>query len=84
MSYGRGPVASRAPLVSRRVALSYVLRPRVSGNQGRTNLLLELMTAELSGKASARNYQKRIAAEIGTLKLVPVPRHLIYASTRLR
>lgn len=52
-------------------------------NQSRTNLLLELMTAELAGKASLRNYQRRIAKELGVLKLPTVPRHLVYASAKL-
>lgn len=52
-------------------------------NQGRTNLLLELMAAELEGKASVRNYSRRIGNYI--VGQIPglIPRHLIYHSPRL-
>jgi RNase P protein component len=52
-------------------------------NHGRTNLLLELMTSELAGKATTRNYTKRIAAEVVQQLPGMAPRHLIYGSSRL-
>lgn len=53
-------------------------------NRARTNLLLGLMTNELAGDASARNYTRRIRDHLlqPTLAAV-IPRGLIFASSRL-
>ena len=53
-------------------------------NRAQTNLLLGLMTNELAGDASARNYTRRIRDHLLQPALAAIiPRGLIVASSRL-
>jgi hypothetical protein len=60
----------------------FVGREFPTRNQWRTDLLLDLITNEMLGRASVRNYQRRIREHLDR-PLIALPRHLIYASPRL-